>query len=106
MAPSKVELLSQLTQVELIARLMQAEAPRQGGKLTVRTSPKGCVQVIGLARKFGVTLYPEVWYALLEESMRERILDTIKSGAEHGTLSFKRGIPELGIEPNEFQAVE
>lgn len=103
---TKAELLGQLTQEELIARLMAAEAPRQQGKLTLKASTKGCVQVIGLASKFGVVLYPEVWYALLEDGMRKRILDYIKAGAETGTLSFKRGIPEMGIEPNEFQAAE
>lgn len=101
---SRLEQLAELSHEQLVAKLMAAEAPRAQGKLTIKTSTKGCVQVLGIGSKFGITLYPEVWYTLLEESMRQRILDHIVT--EQAALSFKRGIPALGIEPSAQQAGE
>jgi len=99
---TKLEQLASLTQEELIARLMVAESPRQQGKLTVKSSPKGAVQVLGVGSKFGVTQYAETWIALFDiaDRIRQHIADN------QGELSFKRGIPSMGIEPNEFQAAE
>lgn len=99
---TRLEQLATLSHEELVVRLHQAEQPRQQGKLTVKSSPKGAVQVLGLGSKFGVTQYPETWIALFDiaDRIREHIM------ACQAELSFKRGIPSMGIEPNEFQAAE
>jgi hypothetical protein len=82
---------------QLQKQLEQANAPRKAGELTIRTGAKGTVNVLGLSSRFGVSLYPEVWYALF--GIKDRIIEHIK--ADRDKLSFKRGIPELGITSNQ-----
>jgi hypothetical protein len=99
---TRLEQLATLSQDELIKRLMDAEAGRKPGKLTVKTSPKGAITILGVGSKFGVTQYPETWMALfsISDEIKKHIVE------RQAELSFKRGIPEFNIPPSAVAPAE
>lgn len=81
-----------LSHDELLAQLTkQTERSEQG--LTFKVGEKGGVSIYGLNTRFPMTGYAEQWMKILDvaDALRKFIVDN------QATLSFKKGIPSLGI---------
>lgn len=89
---TRLEQLQGLTQEELIAKLLKAEAPTKAGKLTLKVGEKGGISLYGTGR-FPVTQYAESWVKILD--MADEIRAFIAENQD--VLSFKNGIPSMGI---------
>ena len=84
--------MAQMTHEQLMARIQELESKVPSGGIKV--GAKGGVSLYGYGR-FPITAYAETWVKILDRA--EEIRSFIK--ANQTSLSFKSGIPELGIKP-------
>jgi len=72
-----------------LARLRAENAAlkaQQQAKIKLKVSDRGCVQILGIGSKFGVTLYPRTMLTILD--MAEQIRAFIK--VNHNQLSWTK----------------